>query len=188
MIWKTLIAEGVQKLLEHNECSGAHFASTPKRVLATYENMFQRNWYDDHLAVTFPVQSSMMIHVAPVRITAWCAHHLLPIVGVAHFAYIPDSKVVGLSKIPRFIRGISCAAPTVQEDLTVRIARVFQERVQPVGCGVWMRCYHSCMSARGVLEHDALTTTTALEGNFLSSEKARQEFLGAVDTRMRVVG
>jgi GTP cyclohydrolase IA len=137
----------------------------PAQFLAT---QFDENGYDE------------MIHIRSIRIVTLCAHHFENIIGKAHFAYVPNGKIVGLSKIPRMIHCL-CHRPQVQENLTEEIVDVFQKKVEPLGCAVNIRAYHMCMIARGVEEPTSFTETTALRGSFKENPATRQEFLASID-------
>jgi GTP cyclohydrolase I len=117
-----------------------------------------------------------MVHVKGIRIATTCAHHLFPVIGTAHFAYVPDKSIVGLSKIPRFI-DILCRRLQVQEELCDQIVGVFYNAVRPGGCAVRIEAVHSCMSARGVREHGARTVVTGVRGSLRANARARMEFL-----------
>jgi GTP cyclohydrolase I len=120
-----------------------------------------------------------MVRISDIRICTTCAHHGERILGLAHFAYIPATHVVGLSKIPRMISTL-CRRPQVQEQLTTEIVDIFMRVVKPSGCAVHLKCLHLCMLARGVEEPMAATETTALRGVFQTGEP-RQEFLLGLD-------
>lgn len=160
----------------------SHLSGTPERVARAFAEMVRGYEEDpaDYLKVVFNDTCSEMIHVQDIEIVSRCAHHLEAIVGLAHFAYIPkDGRVVGLSKIPRFIRVLS-GRLQVQENLTSEITEVFMKQVDPAGCAVHIVAEHHCMKVRGVREHSAVTRTTNLAGNFKKDGATRDEFLQAV--------
>ena len=119
-----------------------------------------------------------MVHIKSIQILSMCAHHLAAIVGRAHFAYIPNDKVVGLSKIPRMVH-VLMRRPQLQENLTQQIVDIFDNTIKPKGCAVQIKAYHFCMMYRGVQEPTSYTETTALRGALLLSDAARAEFLAA---------
>lgn len=137
----------------------------PKKVL---ELAFVNGNYDE------------MVHVRSIRVVSTCAHHGKDILGKAHFAYIPEKKIVGLSKIARLVDILSRRLQ-VQENLTSEIVDTFMEVVAPAGCAVHIRAYHMCMIARGIQEPMAVTETTALRGNFKTQDIVRAEFLSSID-------
>lgn len=121
-----------------------------------------------------------MVVVDNIPFTAVCAHHLAPFSGVAHVAYVPDEKIVGLSKIPRTVQSFARGLWT-QEDLTQSIANYLNRNLSPVGVAVVMKAEHTCMSLRGVRVSGAQTTTSAMMGCFADhSKQARAEFLSLI--------
>lgn len=128
-----------------------------------------------------------MVHFRNVRITSTCAHHLVPIIGTVHFAYIPLRRLVGLSKVPRFLR-ILGKRLQVQETLCSHAVDIFQETVQPRGCAISISAYHCCMISRGVAEQQAVTQTTALRGCFKDNPATRAEFLSALSKDEKILG
>ena len=117
-----------------------------------------------------------MILVRDVELYSLCEHHMLPFFGKAHIAYIPDGKIVGLSKLPRIV-DMFARRLQVQERLTEQIARAVEDVLQPRGVGVVIEAYHLCMMMRGVEKQNSKTITSALRGTFRSDGKTRDEFL-----------
>lgn len=120
------------------------------------------------------VDELIIVHNCPV--VSKCEHHLADIHGIAHVGYIPDGKIVGLSKLARVVE-IFARRLQVQERMTVQIADAISEHLKPKGVGVLVRCAHHCMSTRGVRVHGSVTTTSAMRGALFSSGSARAEFL-----------
>ena len=108
-----------------------------------------------------------------------CEHHLLPFIGKAHIAYIPDGKITGLSKIARIVDTFASRLQ-VQERLTVQIRDCIQNALNPMGVAVVIEAMHTCMKIRGVEKANAITTTSAFSGAFLKSDKTRNEFLSLI--------
>jgi len=108
-----------------------------------------------------------------------CEHHLLPFFGKCHVAYLPNRKIIGLSKLPRLVEVFSRRLQ-VQERLTSQIAETIQERIDPLGVAVVMEGQHLCMMMRGVEKQNALAVTSAMLGTFKSDYKARSEFLDLI--------
>jgi GTP cyclohydrolase I len=117
-----------------------------------------------------------MVVVGPLRVYSMCEHHLAPFFGKAWIGYIPNGKVLGLSKMPRLLR-IFSRRLQVQERLTNQVADAMVQHLQPLGVGVVLQCRHLCMECRGVEEVGAVTTTSALRGNIKNLPDARAEFL-----------
>lgn len=117
-----------------------------------------------------------MIVQTNIPVFSMCEHHLAPFFGVCHIGYIPDGKVVGLSKLSRLVDVFSRRLQ-VQERLTTQIAESFSEIVQPRGVGVIIKCRHLCMESRGIQRMGAITTTSALLGKFRDEADTRAEFL-----------
>ena len=178
---RAALAAGIEAmLLEVNGGSlDLHTEDTPRRVVKAYEELLSGVGKDAAMALNTHFDEhhyNQMITVANIEFVSMCSHHLLPFHGVAHFAYIPDGKVVGLSKIPRMI-DILAHRPQVQERLTQQIVDTFQSVVGPLGCGVMLEAWHACMGIRGVRKPEAMMRTTALTGLFLTKPEVKEEFL-----------
>ena len=117
-----------------------------------------------------------MILVRDIELYSLCEHHMLPFFGKAHIAYIPDGKIVGLSKLPRIV-DMFARRLQVQERLTEQIARAVEDVLKPRGVGVVIEAYHLCMMMRGVEKQNSKTITSALRGIFRSDGRTREEFL-----------
>jgi GTP cyclohydrolase I len=124
----------------------------------------------------FSVKYDEMVFIKDIDIYSLCEHHLLPFFGKAHVAYIPDGKVVGLSKIPRLV-DMFARRLQVQERLTVEIADAIQEKVRPRGVGVVIEATHFCMVMRGVEKQDCVAVTSSMRGVFRDQLQTREEFL-----------
>lgn len=120
-----------------------------------------------------------MVLVDNIEFVSHCEHHLAPIMGVAHVAYIPNGKVVGLSKLAR-VTDAFASRLQVQERMTTQIADAVQEHLEPLGVGVVIRAKHGCMCGRGVHQRSTQTTTSALRGAFLEDPSVKAEFLQLV--------
>lgn len=144
-------------------CSG--YAQNPADVFKTFEDGAEK--YDE------------MVVLRNISIFSTCEHHLAPFFGVAHVAYIPDKRVIGLSKLPRLIE-IFARRLQVQERLTREIADSIETHLQPLGAGVVLQCRHLCMECRGVQKSNVETTTSALRGAIKDKPAARAEFLSFI--------
>lgn len=117
-----------------------------------------------------------MVLVKDIELYSLCEHHLLPFFGKAHVAYIPDGRLMGLSKAARLVEVFSRRFQ-VQERLTEQIAQAVWDTLNPMGVGVVVEAYHLCMMMRGVEKQNSKTITSAMRGTFLSDQKTREEFL-----------
>ena len=152
---------------------------TPERVARMYGELLA-GYKADPIAVVneaiFDVKYDEMVIVRDVEFYSLCEHHLLPFMGRVHVAYIPDGKVLGLSKIPRIV-DIFARRLQVQERMTRQIADLIRDLLHPQGVGVVVEALHLCMMMRGVQKHNARMTTSAMHGAFRSNLATRQEFL-----------
>jgi GTP cyclohydrolase I len=117
-----------------------------------------------------------MIMVRDIELYSLCEHHLLPFFGKAHVAYVPDGRIVGLSKLPRMVDHFARRLQ-VQERLTEQIAAAVEDVLRPLGVGVVIEAYHLCMMMRGVEKQNSRTITSALRGIFREDARTREEFL-----------
>jgi GTP cyclohydrolase IA len=127
----------------------------------------------------FEVNYDEMVIVKDIEMFSLCEHHLLPFFGKVHVAYIPNGKVVGLSKIPRLV-DIFARRLQVQERLTVQIAETIQKAIQPLGVGVVIEARHLCVMMRGVEKQHSSAVTSHMLGSFRTSDKTREEFLSLI--------
>jgi GTP cyclohydrolase I len=152
---------------------------TPERVAKSLQGL-TRGYERDARAVIgdaiFDETHSNMIMVRDIELYSMCEHHMLPFYGKAHVAYIPNGKIVGLSKIPRIV-DVYARRLQVQERLTEQIAEGLCRVLNPTGVGVVVEAYHLCMMMRGVEKQNSKTITSALRGAFREDSKTRDEFL-----------
>jgi GTP cyclohydrolase I len=154
---------------------------TPTRVAKAYE--FLTNGYHQDVdtvinGAIFEEKYDEMVIVKDIDFYSMCEHHMLPFFGKVHVAYIPNGKIVGLSKIPRIV-DMFARRLQVQERFTQQIADVLDEKLQPKGVAVVVEGYHMCMMMRGVQKQNSTTTTSAVHGAF-RAEKTRMEFLNLI--------
>ncbi|MEA3489985.1 MAG: GTP cyclohydrolase I FolE [Candidatus Omnitrophota bacterium] len=156
--------------------------STPQRVADMYEEILggmHRNVEDD-LKVFFEKEHDEIILLKDIPLYSICEHHMVPFIGRAHVAYIPDkNRITGLSKIVRVVDTLSKRLQ-VQERLTTQIAEVIMKKLKPKGVLVVIEAEHLCMSMRGVRKPGVITTTSAVRGIFRSSQKTRSEALALI--------
>lgn len=126
---------------------------------------------------------SEMVIVKDIEVYSMCEHHMLPFFGKAHVAYIPDGKIVGLSKVPRVVDAYARRLQ-VQERLTIDIRDCIQRTLQPKGVAVVIECAHMCMQMRGVQKQNSVTTTSAFTGIFMNNEATRKEFINLVKSKL----
>jgi len=153
---------------------------TPRRVLGAMKEHF-RGYEEDpvaHLSRTFSQVEGYdeLVLVSDIEVYSHCEHHVVPFVGKAHVAYIPDGRVVGLSKLARVVDTFAKRLQ-VQEKLTAQIANTINTALHPQGVAVILQCQHFCMCYRGVRKPGSWTTTSRLTGCFLEDEAARTELL-----------
>lgn len=157
---------------------------TPERVLKAYEFMFGGYNEDPQQILNsamFESSNDEMVLIKDIEFYSTCEHHLLPIIGRAHVAYIPDGKVVGLSKIPRVVDVFS-RRMQIQEQLTEQIADALMHAISPKGVAVVVQARHMCMEMRGVEKISSTTTSSALRGLFKKDEKTRLEFFNLINS------
>ena len=148
---------------------------TPRRLVAAYAEMLTVPDFDlTTFANSAGYDELVLVQDIPVR--SLCEHHLLPFVGVAHVGYLPDDRILGLSKFARLVDFFARRAQT-QERLTTQIADHLQERLAPIGVGVVIEAEHSCMSLRGARAEGARTVTSTLRGALREDPSSRAEFL-----------
>ena len=155
---------------------------TPRRVAKMYAEMFAGLRLNParHLETTFPEQYDEVVLIRDIAFTSMCEHHLLPFSGVAHVAYIPDGKVIGLSKIARVVEEVS-RRPQVQERMTQTIADMVNEHLFTSGVAVVISAEHSCMSIRGIRKPGSRTITSALRGEFKNNSLTRAELMSLIN-------
>jgi GTP cyclohydrolase I len=157
---------------------------TPKRVKKAYEFIFG-GYKEDPKAILekalFTSSNDEMVLIKDIEFYSTCEHHLLPIIGRVHVAYIPDGKVVGLSKIPRVVN-VFARRMQIQEQLTEQIADAIMTTIAPKGVAVVIQARHMCMEMRGVEKINSTTTSSALRGLFKKDQKTRAEFFSLINS------
>ncbi|MDP9368519.1 MAG: GTP cyclohydrolase I FolE [Chloroflexota bacterium] len=156
---------------------------TPERVARAYAEMFAGLREDPrrHLSITFDEHHHEMVVLRDIPFASTCEHHLLPFTGRAHIGYIPQGRVVGLSKLARLVEGYA-RRPQVQERLTSEIADAVMDELRPDGCGVVIEAVHTCMSIRGIQKPGATMVTSAVRDGFRRRPETRAEFFAIVRT------
>jgi len=158
---------------------------TPARVHKAFE-FLTRGYSEDPESMLknalFTVTYDEMVIVKDVEVFSLCEHHMLPFFGKVHVAYIPNGRVIGLSKIPRLIE-IFSRRLQIQERLTTQIAETIQKVIQPQGVGVVIEARHLCMMMRGVEKQHSAAVTSSMLGCFRDEQETRQEFLSLIRQR-----
>ena len=176
----------VKTMMEHvgENPSREGLIDTPSRVRKAYEFIYG-GYKEDPIAILnkalFSTTNDEMVLVKDIEFYSTCEHHLLPIIGRVHVAYIPDGKVVGLSKIPRVVN-VFARRMQIQEQLTEQIADAIMEAISPKGVAVVVTARHMCMEMRGVEKINSVTTSSALRGLFKRDEKTRAEFFSLINS------
>ena len=156
---------------------------TPKRVAEAYKEFFAGYETDPEeiLEKTFEEVEGYdeMVLVKDIRVESHCEHHMLPIIGKAHVAYIPTNRVVGISKVARIV-DVDGKRLQTQETMTAQIANAIQKVLKPKGVAVVIDAYHQCMSTRGVHKTESSTVTSSMKGVFNDNVRTRNEFLNLI--------
>jgi GTP cyclohydrolase IA len=181
--FEDLVKEMIVRLGEDPEREG--LVRTPERVHKAYEHL-TRGYREDPQALLkkalFTVTYDEMVIVKDVEMFSLCEHHMLPFFGKVHVAYIPNGKVIGLSKIPRLIE-IFSRRLQIQERLTTQIAETIQQAIEPQGVGVVIEARHLCMMMRGVEKQHSAAVTSSMLGCFRHEQETRTEFLSLIRAR-----
>lgn len=175
-----LVKEILRRLGESPEREG--LLRTPQRVAKSLLELTSGYHTDvDQLinGALFEESYSEMVVVRDIKFYSLCEHHLLPFFGVAHVAYIPDGRILGLSKIPKLVKAFSRRLQ-VQERLTNDIAQVLMEKIKPLGAAVVVDARHMCMEMRGAESYSSPTVTSAMHGLFHQDARTREEFLSLI--------
>ena len=175
------LSEHIKAILEllGEDTSREGLHKTPERVAKAMQFLTQGYFQDGEAIVKsalFKEPYNHMVIVKDIELFSLCEHHMLPFIGKAHVAYIPNGQITGLSKIARVVETYARRLQ-VQERLTEQIRDCIQESLHPLGVAVVIEAMHTCMSMRGVQKSNAITTTSAFSGIFLKSQKTRNEFL-----------
>jgi len=174
------IKKGVELILEGigEDKNREGLAETPDRIARMYEEIFAGLEMDceEILSKTFSVDNDEMVIVKDITFYSTCEHHFMPFYGKAHVAYIPNGKVVGLSKLARAVE-VYAKRPQIQEQLTGQVADALMEHLNPKGVIVMMEAEHMCMTMRGVKKPGSKTVTFAMRGAFKEDETLVNRFM-----------
>ena len=179
MVDQKKIEEAVRLLLEGigEDVNREGLRETPGRIARMYEQIFAGMEEDaaTHLSKTFTVASNEIVLVKDITFYSICEHHLMPFYGKAHVAYLPDGKVVGLSKLARTVE-VYARRPQIQEQMTIQIVEAVMEHLKPQGAMVLLEAEHMCMTMRGVEKPGSRTVTMASRGCFQDNPKLQSLF------------
>jgi GTP cyclohydrolase IA len=180
-----LVALGLDKYLHSDKIRNVigleHIEDTAERYVKSLGELFEgvNKTPEEALNTLFPADGcKTMLHDKEITFFSMCAHHLIPFYGRINFAYIPNEKLVGLSKIPRLVE-VYARRPQVQEKLGTDLVSAFDRLVQPHGCAVMIRAFHLCCMARGIKQPTSYFETTALSGVFDTDASTKAEFLSS---------
>jgi len=178
----------IRKMLEHvgEDSNREGLIDTPSRVRKAFEFMcsgYNQDPKEILQKALFTSSNDEMVVIKDIEFYSQCEHHMLPIIGKVHVAYIPNGKVVGLSKIPRVV-DVFARRLQIQEQLTEQICDALNEHLQPKGVAVMIDARHMCMEMRGVQKICSTTVTSALRGLFKSNKKTKDEFLSIVSSSL----
>lgn len=154
---------------------------TPDRVARMYAEVFAGMQMDpsDVLGVTFPEDHREMVILRDIPFASFCEHHLMPFTGMAHVGYIPNGRIIGLSKLARLVE-IFARRPQVQERMTSEVADSLMDALEPDGVAVVVEASHTCMTIRGIQKPGATMVTSAVRGGFRNRPETRAEFFAAI--------
>ncbi len=180
------IADAISKILDllGEDTNREGLIKTPMRVAKALDFLtsgYNENPHDILNEALFSTSNDEMVLVRDIEFYSMCEHHILPIIGRVHVAYIPDGKVVGLSKIPRIVN-VFARRLQIQEQLTEQIADAISETIKPKGVAVVVHARHMCMEMRGVQKINSTTVSSALRGLFKSDERTRSEFYDLINS------
>ncbi|MBD3840601.1 MAG: GTP cyclohydrolase I FolE [Campylobacterales bacterium] len=181
-----MLEDSVRKILEHigEDVHREGLLDTPSRVRKAWEFMTSGYGQDPNEIIQkalFTSSNDEMVVVKDIELYSMCEHHMLPIIGKAHVAYIPDGKVIGLSKIPRVV-DVFARRLQIQEQLTEQIADAINQAIKPKGVAVVIDARHMCMEMRGVQKICSTTVTSALRGLFKKEKKTKDEFMSIISS------
>ena len=183
MVDKAKVEEGVRLILEGigENPDREGLKDTPDRIARMYEEMFAGLDQDaaEHLKKTFSTDNTEMVIEKDITFYSTCEHHFMPFYGKAHIAYIPNGRVVGLSKLARTVE-VFARRPQIQEQLTRQICDALMNELKPLGAIVMIEAEHMCMTMRGIKKPGSKTVTFAMGGMFEEDEKLQNRFFAMV--------
>mgnify|MGYP001427752524 CR=1 FL=1 len=184
----TKIAQKYSQIIDHigEDINREGLKKTPLRCAKSIQFLTEGYQMDPNAILKtalFSEEYNQMVLIKDIELYSLCEHHLIPFFGKAHVAYIPNKKIVGLSKIPRIVDVFSRRLQ-VQERLTEEISECLEKNLKPEGVAVVIEASHLCMQMRGVQKQNSITTTSAFTGVFLKEEKTRLEFINLIQSKL----
>lgn len=179
--WESVLRDLLVYLGENPEREGLE--KTPKRMLGSLKYLtsgYHRDLSQILNGAIYDEKYDEMVVLRDIELFSLCEHHLLPFYGKCHVAYLPEGRLIGLSKIPRIV-DVFARRLQVQERLTSQIADCLMDLLQPKGVGVVIEALHLCMAMRGVEKNNAVCLTSAMLGTFRSDQRSRAEFLSLIN-------
>lgn len=157
---------------------------TPKRVLKAWKNAWGAGYGQNPASLMKVFEDGgedydQMVIVKDIKVHSHCEHHMCPIIGKAHIAYLPNKKIIGLSKLNRLV-DLFARRLQVQERLTTQVAEALMTELQPRGVAVYIEADHMCVQTRGIMDVNSSTVTSSLKGIFLEDQSTKEEFLNAI--------
>lgn len=182
-----VLADNYRKIIEDlgEDVSREGLEKTPERVAKAMQYLthgYELDPLEILKSAMFTEDHRQMIVVKDIEVYSMCEHHMLPFFGKAHVAYIPNGKIVGLSKIPRIVDAFA-RRMQVQERLTDQIKDCIQEALEPLGVAVVIEAQHMCMQMRGIQKQNSVTTTSSFTGAF-EKDKTRKEFISLISNKL----
>ena len=175
--------KAIKTLIEYigDDPSREGLLETPERVIKSYSELYKGYKLDaeEILSKTFSSQTSEMVVLSDIELYSMCEHHMLPFFGKCHIGYIPNGKVLGISKLARIMELYSRRLQ-IQEELCYQIASAIMEQLHPEGVGVVIEAQHMCMTCRGVEKQNSVMTSSTLLGTFRSNTNTRMEFFNLI--------
>ncbi len=187
MVDQKKIEQAVRLLLEGigEDVTREGLIDTPARIARMYEEIYKGMDEDAavHLSKTFSVDNNEIVVVKDITFYSICEHHLMPFYGKAHIAYLPNGRVVGISKLARTVE-VYARRPQIQEKLTAQIADAIMEHLAPQGVMVMLEAEHLCMTMRGVEKPGSRTVTMATRGRFAEDAGLQQRFFSLLNNKI----
>lgn len=177
--------EAIRTLLRYigEDCYREGLAETPQRVIKSYSEFFRGYTEDPNMILSRTFEDvegyDEIVLLKNMRLESYCEHHMVPIIGIAHVAYLPNKKVVGISKIARVVDVFAKRLQT-QERLTMQITSAIEKALLPKGVAVIIDSMHQCMTTRGVRKHETSMVTSCMRGVFRKNDKSRAELMSLI--------